>query len=173
MSTVVGLIQDGNVYIGTDSRASTEDGEIKPIVVKKMFKNKGYTIAFVGSVRAGQILYPRYFSPPDDIWEFPDAIRHLAEEKGTLSIGDRQESLIGCNYLFVKDGKLYEMMMDFQMLEIEDFSVLGSGSYYANGSLYTTRNMTIHPKERVRLALEAAAKFSAGTGPPFHIKIVE
>jgi ATP-dependent protease HslVU (ClpYQ) peptidase subunit len=172
MSTVIGLMDGKDIYIGADSRASTDDGDIRPVICKKFFKNGPFTIAYVGSVRSGQILMPNFFSPPKNIMDLPDAIKEQCEEKGCLCLGPNQESLMACNYLVVYRKKLYEILIDFQLAEIPSYAAVGCGSSYALGSLYTTENIDMSPEDRITIALKASATFSASTGPPFVVEKV-
>jgi len=169
MSTVIGIVQDKQVWIGADSRASTEDGDIRPGKCKKIFRNGPYLIGFIGSVRGGQILYPKYFKPPADIMGLPDAIIKQCSEKGVLLTGEQNQSLMASNFLVGYKGKLYDILIDFQMTEVAEYCSIGAGSYYAFGSLHTTNKMKedFTPEMRMQLALEAACEFSASTGPPF------
>lgn len=170
MSTVVGIVDNTGVYIGADSLASTEDGDARSIKCKKIFRTGDYLIGFIGSVRGGQVLYPNYFKPPKDIMGMPDAILKQCTEKGCLLTGEQSQSMHGCNYLIGFKGKLYEILVDFQMTEVDDYAAIGSGSYYAFGSLHTTNKMReeFTPQMRIELALEAAEEFSTGTRRPFY-----
>lgn len=172
MSTLVGLKQDGKIYLGADSRASTEDGEVRPKTFKKIFRNGTYVIGFIGSVRGGQILYPEYAEMPDDVMDVPDFIRVHCDEKGCLGINEHQMSMHGCNYIFAYQGRMYEILIDFQMSEIDNYTAVGSGSSYAFGSLHTTEDMKLDGQTRVKWALEAAAMFDGATGAPFDIKVI-
>ena len=169
MSTVVGIVDKGKVYIGADSLASTEEGDARPMKCKKIFRNGPYLFGFIGSVRGGQVLYPEYFEVPEDIMELPDAIIAQMTEKGCLLMGEQQQALQACNFLIGHENKLYEILIDFQLTEIESYSSIGSGSYYAFGSLHTTEKMKedFTPLMRMELALEAAEEFSTGTRRPF------
>lgn len=167
MSTVVGLKYKGDIWLGADSLASTEDGEIRPLKAKKIFRNGPYLIGFIGSVRGGQILFPDYFEPPRDIKDLPDAIIEQCEEKGCLVQTDDQRSAHGCNFLVGYKGKLFEILIDFQLNEIDDYTAVGAGSTYAIGSFYTSANIEgvkLSPEDRVMLALKAAATFNSSTG---------
>lgn len=172
MSTVIGLVQDGKVYMGADSFATTESGERRNIVVKKIFTNGFYMIGFIGSVRTGQVLKPEYFEAPENIYDFPDRIRIQLEEKGCLATNsETQASMMESNFLVATvEGKLYEILSDFQMNEIDDFTAVGSGSTFALGSLYTSRKIK-DAKKRILRALDAAAFFDAASGPPFITEI--
>lgn len=170
MSTVVGIVDGKDVYLGADSLASTEDGDARPIKCKKIFRNGKYLVGFIGSVRGGQILYPDYFKFPTKFMDTPDAILQQCTDKGCLITSEQSTSNHGCNFLIGHKGKLYEILVDFQMTEIENYSAIGSGSYYAFGSLHTTEKMkdSFTPEMRIELALEAAAEFSTGTRAPFY-----
>ena len=173
MSTVIGLVQDGKVYMGADSFATTESGERRNMIVKKIFTNGLIMFGFVGSVRSGQVLKPEYFKVPKNIYELPDKIRLQFEEKGCLATNsETQTSLMEGNFLIATaGGKLYEMLSDFQFNEISDFTAIGSGSTFALGSLFTSKGIINDPKARVLKALEASAFFDSATGPPFVTEI--
>ena len=175
MSTVVGLKTKKGTWIGCDSRASTEDGDIRPVVAQKIFNNGPYMIGFIGSIRGGQITYPEYFTPPEKMSDWPDALISQCENKRCLGIGDQQTSIMLCNYVIAdkRDGKLYEILVDFQLNEIDEMTVVGSGSAYAYGSLFTTRELNINGDKRVLMALKSAGKFDTATGDPFYIEKVK
>ena len=167
MSTVVGLKYNDEIWIGADSLASTDDGDIRPLKGKKIFRNGPYLFGFIGSVRGGQILQPDYFEPPKKIEELPDAIIDQCEEKGCLITTDDQRSAHGCNFVVGYKGRLFEILIDFQLNEIDDYTAVGAGSTYAIGSFYTSENIEgvkLSPEERVMLALKAASTFNSCTG---------
>ena len=172
MSTVVGLKTDAGVWIGCDSRASTEDGEVRPIVAEKIFNNGHYLIGFIGSVRGGQIINPEYFNPPKRVFDWPDSLIKQCEDKNCLGVTEQQTAIMLCNYVIgdMRTGKLYEILIDFQMNEIEEMTAIGSGSNFAFGSLYTTRELNINGEKRVMTALETAQYFDAATGGPLKVK---
>lgn len=170
MSTVVGIVDGKDIYLGADSLASTEEGDARPIKCQKIFRSGKYLIGFIGSVRGGQTLYPDYFKFPTNIMDVPDAIMNQFTEKGCLITSEQSTYLHACNFLIGYKGKLYEILVDFQMTEIEQYSAIGSGSTYAFGSLHTTEKMKddFNPQMRMELALEAAETFSTGTRRPFY-----
>lgn len=175
MSTVVGLKTQDGVWIGCDGRASTEDGDIRPVIAHKIFNNGPYIIGFIGSVRGGQILYPEHFTPPKKIYKWPDALIEQCKNKECLAIGEQQTAIMLCNFVIAdrRDCKLYEILVDFQMREITEMTVIGSGTNFAFGSLYTTKELNINGDKRVLMALKAASKFDAATGAPFVVKKVD
>lgn len=171
MSTVIGIVKDGKVWMGADSFATTSDGERRRILCKKIFTNGPFMIGYIGSVRTGQVIQSRYFKPPKDVFDFPDKLREQFEAKGCLATNtDDQTSILLSNFLIATPkGKLYELLVDFQMNEIEDFTAIGSGSGHALGSLYTSRKWK-DQKKRIMTALKIAAVYDTSTGPPFVVE---
>lgn len=173
MSCVVGIVKNNTVWIGADSRASTDEGMIRYSSIPKLFKNKNFLIGFIGNVRTGQLLLPQYFDPPDDIYEWPDIIREIVKEKGCLSTTDENIEIMQSNFLIGFDDKLYEILCDFQLNRVYDYVAIGGGADLAYGSLYTTSlNTRMSAEKRVLISLEAACKFCATCGPPYVIKMV-
>lgn len=171
MSCAIGLVSDDGIWFGADSAATTNDGEIRPITAKKIFRNGNYLFAYIGSVRGGQILYPEYFKPPKDITFLVDNIIEQCRKKECLGIdAEYQTAVHKCNYLIAHKNTLYEILVDFQINEISDYTAIGSGSPYAFGSLFTTRKLKASPEQRIKLALAAAANFDTSTAPPFVIE---
>jgi ATP-dependent protease HslVU (ClpYQ) peptidase subunit len=170
MSCVVGLLHEGDVYIGADGFATTEDGERRPIVANKIIRNKHYLIGYTGSVRTGQIVDPHYFEPPDDIQDLAEALREHLYAKGCVATAEGGISMQTCNFLVGYKDQLYEILMDFQLNKVMgNFTAVGSGASYAMGAMHvlnkTYRLMT--PENKLEFALEAAAKFHTSCGPPF------
>lgn len=170
MSCVVALIHENKVWMGCDSFATTETGERRPIGNEKVFRNGKYLLGFIGSVRCGQLLHPHYFKPPSNILDFPTKVIELFKIFGSLVVTPTQTVAQESNMVIaVKGGKLWELMTDFQLNPIPEYTSIGSGSIFAFGSLHTTNNLYMHPQDRIKYALEAAACFDTGTGPPFKV----
>jgi ATP-dependent protease HslVU (ClpYQ) peptidase subunit len=171
MSTVIAIVDDGKIWMGADSYATTSDGERRRIICKKIFINGPYLIGFVGSVRTGQVIQPKYFEAPEDVFEFPDMLLEQLANKGCLGTNSEDQSYFqSSNFLIgTSKGRLYELLTDFQMSEIEDYTSVGSGSPYALGSLYTTRRWK-NQEKRIMVALKAAAVYDTCSGPPYVIE---
>jgi len=171
MSTVVGIVNNGKVWMGADSFATTIDGERRRTVCNKLFINGPYLFGHTGSVRPGQVLRRQFFTPPKNVLELPDCIRDHLKKKECLIINpDTQTQLLEGNFLIATNhGKLYEFLSDFQMNEVIDHTAIGSGAPFSLGSLYTTRKV-YNNTHRLKVALHAAAVYDLHTGPPFIIK---
>lgn len=164
MSCVAALKHNGKVYVAADSLSSSED-KLYYRKDKKMFRNGKYLIGFCGSVRTGQVLTEKFWRPPTDIYSVPDHLIKLMEAKGCLITAEDQSKNCGCNFIFATKKEIYEILVDFQLVEPrDDYTAIGSGADYALGSLFSTKGTNLKPEERLRLAIEAASYFSSSVG---------
>jgi ATP-dependent protease HslVU (ClpYQ) peptidase subunit len=170
MSTVVGVKEGDDVWIGGDSRCTTDEGYIRTSLFNKVFKNGNYLIGIIGSPRAGQLLTDEFFEPPEDIYLFADQMREWFEERGCLSTNEESIQYQKGNVLIGYNKNLYEILTDFTLYEIDKYTAIGSGCMMAFGSLHTTGEIGgFPPEKRIEMALKAADSFDAATGPPFKI----
>ena len=170
MTCVVGLEDKGNIYIGADS-AGSAGTNLSIRADEKVFMNGPFIIGFAGSFRMGQLL--RYkFDPPkqsvktDDmkymVTDFIDAAKKCFTDNGFGSTSTGGLFVVGYN------KKLYRIDSDFQVGKLVlPYVAIGSGECYALGSLHSSA--TKNPEQKIKLALQAAATFSLGVAPPFHI----
>lgn len=171
MSCVVGLLNNGNLYMGADGIATTEDGEKRPIICHKIFTNKQYLLGYTGSVRHGQLVGPRFFDPPENVYDLADKMREKFAEKGAVLTIDTGQQMHSSNFLIGYQGRLFEILIDFQFNEVlGDYTAIGSGASYAMGSLYATKRWT-SPTKRILNALEAASEYDRSCGKPFMIEV--
>jgi ATP-dependent protease HslVU (ClpYQ) peptidase subunit len=175
MSTVVGVIEEDAIWIGADSQATSPDGERRPIICEKIFRQDDFLIGYIGNVRAGQILKPAFLKFKDDITiiDLPDLFRNQFETFGCLQRADDGSQMIDANFLIACQDGLFEILSDFQLNQVEVYSAIGSGSNFAYGSFYTTYEednpCDYTAVEKIEFALNAAAKFDTATAPPFKI----
>lgn len=178
MSCVVGLIQNNKLFIGSDSRATTDDGEVRYIKSRKIFRydDPKMLIGFAGSVRSGQVLHPYYFSPPAEIMDLPDVMRAHFEKAGCLS-ADPESGMEATrsNFLIGYNGKLYEILVDFQLNEIdENYTAIGYGQSFAVASFYTSEMYNEDdPEKRIKIALNSACKYTGFCHPPLIIESLD
>jgi len=168
MSVVAGIIRDGKIHMAADSLATSDDGDCRFRADKKIFKNKNYLIGFTGSPRAGQILMPRYWTPPTSIYDFPDSIREHYKDKGCMNCIEGTDAA-GVNLLIGQKGCLYEILIDFQLAElVEPYSAIGTGKCHALGSLYLSDKLGLidrrKPYEILEYAIKAAEYFCSSVG---------
>jgi ATP-dependent protease HslVU (ClpYQ) peptidase subunit len=176
MTCIVGLVHDGDVYIGGDS-AGVAGLSISIRADEKVFGNGPFIMGFTTSFRMGQLL--RYkLSPPAQtvhqsdmeymVTSFIDSCRQCFAGNG---FGDK-DATMGGNFLVGYKGKLYNIEGDYQVgVPKSPFDAVGCGSDLALGAMYATEGLK--PEERINAALAAASTFSAGVAPPFIILKLE
>jgi ATP-dependent protease HslVU (ClpYQ) peptidase subunit len=174
MTCIVGIAENGKVYIGGDS-AGVAGLDLTVRSDEKVFKNGEFLFGFTGSFRVGQLL--RFsWSPPsrsegmDDykflVTTFINSIRDLLKNGGCARNKDGEE--IGGFFLVGYRGKLYKVESDYQVgASVDPFMAAGCGDLIALGSMFSTPKAT--PRTRLEVALKAAERFSAGVRAPFTV----
>lgn len=174
MTCIAGLIDNGVIYMGSDS-AGVAGYEMQRRADPKVFLNNGFIIGFTSSFRMGQLL--RYsFTPPARkenqelfaymVTDFVDSVRECLKQGGYARVENNED--FGGTFLVGHKGKLFVIDSDFQVGEmLEPYAAVGCGQAYALGSLYSTDGK--EPMERLQNALAAAEMFSAGVRGPFKI----
>lgn len=179
MTCIVGLEQDGIVYIGGDS-AGVEAYSLAICgrADEKVFVTESgeFIMGFCGSFRIGQLL--RYaLSPPEQsqkkddmaymVTDFIDAVRAMQKDKGSMKKENELEEHDAA-FLVGYKGRLYVVESDFQVgRPIENYAAVGCGAQIALGAMFATRNSGLAAPNRIELALTAAAEYSAGVRGPF------
>lgn len=175
MTAIVGLVDNGTVYMGGDS-AGVAHYSMTVRKDEKVFINGSYLFGFTTSFRMGQLLQYS-FEPPaptDDLDKFMrttfvDAIRDCLKTGGYASKNNEAES--GGEFLVGVSGRLFSVSSDYQVGEASiGFDAVGIGESPALGALFALRQSEMSPKQRVRVALEAAERFNAGVRAPFRLK---
>jgi ATP-dependent protease HslVU (ClpYQ) peptidase subunit len=172
MTVIVGLVQDGGVYIGGDS-AGISGLSLTVRADTKVFHNGPYLFGFTGSFRMGQLIH-HALTPPQPTrplerfmsTTFIDSLRTCLKEGGwARRDSDREE---GGTFLVGVSGRLFTVESDYQVGYTRDgYAAVGAGDEIALGSLYATASTGMPPRQRVQLALRAAEHFSAGVRAPF------
>lgn len=179
MTCIVSCVNDrGDIYMAADSAGVAGDSIMRR-KDPKLFIKDGFIIGFTDSFRMGQLLHhflniPKQ-EPGVDLFEymvvvFVEELRSLFLEGGYLS--KDQERDVGGTFLVGHAGRLFCIQSDFQVEEtIYPYAAIGSGTDLALGSLHTTNVLktryNLTAEYRVRLALTAAAEFSASVASPF------
>lgn len=178
MTCIVGLVdkEEDKVYIGADS-AGVAGLDLMIRADQKAFNVGEFVFGFTTSFRMGQILQYS-FDPPEirtkDIMrymvtDFVDAVREALKEGGYSEVENNVETG-GCFLVGVR-SRLFSIEDDYQVEETPyGFNSAGCGAQIALGSLVTTQDYDFSPRERVKMALQAAEKFSSGVRGPFNIK---
>lgn len=176
MTCIVGLIHEGNVYLGGDS-AGVGGTTIDVRKAPKVFKNSEFMMGYTDSFRMGQIL-EHNFTPPV-IWPGADLMKYMA----TSFIEEVRQIFIKCGFNTKSDGqdiggtflvgvrdRLFLIERDYQIGELKySYNACGGGAREAMASFYSTEDIIKNPISRVNMALRAAAEFNNGVTAPFTI----
>lgn len=179
MTCIVALVHDKKVYIGTDS-AVTSDDIVRITNDSKVFNKKNIVFGFAGSLRALQLLKYNMELPERD-----DSVSDLGYLSGNIlnfiqatydewlsTKHDNGQSYFHGEMIILYNKKLYEADATYSLLPIvTNYTAIGSGAQYALGALRATefQHVDMQPKERIELALSAAAEFSISVKAPFYI----
>jgi len=95
---------------------------------------------------------------PQVISLFNDGIKHeLEQDKGG-------------NFIICAKNKVFEIQSDYSVLEPSlGFCAVGCGTYFAMGSMYSTKDLDIPIPRKIEMALEAAEQCGCGVQRPFTI----
>lgn len=172
MTAIAGLVHGKRVYIGGDS-AGVAGWSLTVRADSKVFVNGPYAMGFTSSFRMGQLLRYSFKAPAPKgelskfmATKFVDAVRETLKSGGWLKKdADRDE---GGTFLVGVSGRLFMIADDFQVGEaVDGFAAVGCGHELALGALHATADLELPPKKRLRLALQAAERYSAGVRGPF------
>ncbi|MED1954869.1 hypothetical protein [Brevibacillus centrosporus] len=175
MTCIVGLVHDGKVCMGGDS-AGVGGYDLAIRADEKVFINEEFIMGFTSSFRMGQLLRYRFKPPyhrPDVsdyeylVTDFIDEVRSCLKNGGYARTDNGEES--AGTFLVGYRGKLYTVEGDYQVgIPADGYAAVGCGDQIAHGALYATNGSP--PTERIKIALEAAERYSAGVRGPFVIK---
>ena len=179
MTCIVGLVSDGEVYLGCDSFGADQYSGMSRKDLK-IFKNGDSLVGFTTSFRMGQLLQFQAKFPArradQDLFEFmvvdyiEEARRCLKQGGFSKKINEVEEA--GC-FLVGLEGRLFVIESDYQVGEpLCGFDAIGCGRQLALGALAATRAQE-DPVARVATALRAAAEFSTGVRGPFHLAVMQ
>jgi len=183
MTCIVGLVDNVShcVWVGGDSLETSlcsKSVEHTP----KIFRNELFKNVVIGGTTSFRHLdllrYANDLFPEIDLYRktsidhrymvtvfIPNVIKLF--KKGIIS---EEEQNRGGTFIVGIDNKLFKIQEDYSVLEPESgYCAVGCGEDIALGSLYTTEGLNLAPADRVKIALEAAEKFSSMVQRPFHI----
>lgn len=178
MTCLVGIEHDGCVTIGGDS-AGVSGHALTIRADEKVFRRGEYLFGFTSSFRMGQLLRYALDVPAPKTGNlhafmattFIDAVRSTLKAGGYTEIANGRESS-GTFFVGIR-GRLFAVYDDHQVARASaGYSATGSGGNVAVGSLHSTKNLILDPRERARLALEAAADLTSSVAPPFVIETI-
>lgn len=176
MTAIVGLVHEGKVWMGGDS-AGVGGLSLSLREDPKVFINGELLIGYTTSFRMGQIL-EHHLSPPAALEKetgmaymvkrFIPAVKSELKDHGFQRSKEGQDE--GGSFLVGYRGALYAIDDDYQVARLRTpYFAVGCGRDLALGALFAMKMTSMGPDARIKLALEAAAEFSAGVRGPFTI----
>ena len=178
MTCIVGLVHDGDVFIGGDSAGSNDAFDMMIRADEKVFKKDGMVFGFTSSFRMGQILRYSFIPPSQAVGQgdyeylcgpWIDSLIDCLKEKGYASVANN--NVTGGTFLVGFNGSLYRIDDDFQVgMRVDHYDSVGCGGRYAIGAMSMLIDDDISPEEKINKALAVAARFSAGVRGPFVVK---
>ncbi len=166
MTCIVGIAENGKVFMGGDSAGVDGNGNMTIRKDSKVFVlDDRFIIGFTSSFRMGQVLQYKLKVPIQKdsqtdfefmVTDFIDSVKDAFKENGC----EEGHFLVGYK------GTLYNIASDFQVgIPADQFDSVGCGENYALGSLYESDGGS--PSLRILNSLRAAEHFSSGVSSPF------
>lgn len=175
MTCIIGLVQDGTVYMGCDS-AGSNGWTLRAVHNPKIFRVGECLIGYTSSFRMGQILQYHLNLPTRSETEsdeqymfvkFSEAVRGCLKSYGYATIESNKES--GGEFLVGYRGHLYTMYSNFALLQHRDnIESVGCAYEVALGAMLALEGM--EPEKRIARALEIAGILSNGVLPPYQVE---
>lgn len=185
MSCVVGLVDEGKVWLGGDAAASDPNDElVVTYTAPKVFRRGQLLLGCVESFRMRDLLEHQFDAPRFRANQDPDdyIFRIVLEEiRRTLVVGgfdleeevdDDDDFMPSGAILLGFKGRLFTIDWDYHIGEVRDhFMAIGAGAPYALGSLHITHELAdkFSPRLRVTNALRVAAHYCGTVRPPFSV----
>ena len=171
MTTIIGVVKNGNVTMGADSQVTDNDRPNMHPSMEKISKVNGWLIAGSGDSTPCDIVQNMFIPPVPTVKErenlykfmivkFVPALRECLEDNGYKPDPSDKDS--GFSFLFAFDGEIFDISNDFSVLLNSDgIYGVGNGSKFAIGALYAGAS--------VEKALEIASNNDIYTSGPYQI----
>jgi len=169
MSVIVGIAKDNEVYMGCDAQI-TNNGTKIITYQKENFKiwhpeeNATLIVGTSGIVRESNIVRSLgNIIDEKDIMNSKVTIESVSTKtlkkifKGLQendAIKDEKPFTLNNQYLIAHKGSLYQIGSDGSVISIDDYGVIGSGTYEATAIL--AKNQQIDPEKRIIEAIKAS-----------------
>lgn len=180
MTLVVGIVHQGEVWMGSDS-ACCDDNQRQIIATPKMCRKGEFLIGCAGTLRATHIVQYHLELPQQgqeqDVHEFicrdvAEAIRECFVKHDCIE-SDKGATKLDANILIGYRGRLFAVHTSWQVVEdATPYHSIGSAYPNANGALYALERAApeLPPLLRLELVLETASAQVMDVAPPFHIE---
>lgn len=172
MTCIVAISDGSKVYMAGD-RGHSDSQTIVSSTRPKIFDVGSYLIGYAGNSGVGQAVVYNFEFPP--VGKTHNIDRHMLQvfipklrsfvTDNNIKLPDDDDNNAG--FIVGVKGRVYEIdLTDFQCTEYTEVAI-GSGSSYAYGSLYSSRDNK--PGDRITQSLEAAILYSPTCAGPIDI----
>lgn len=177
MTCIVAIVENGIPHFAGDALVVTVPSQYHSKVQQtvrrepKVFKKDGLYFGYNGSVRMGQLLQYVFVIPAYASGQ--DKVRYLVSHfipalQGCFSQAKFQEEELDGGILLALEGELLTIGKDFSVCNTADpYAAIGQASEVALGSLHSTAQLGLPPRERLHLALKAAEHHTCVVSAPF------
>lgn len=168
MTCIAVLKDDEYIYMAGDRAVSTSE-QIQYLSTPKVWKQGAYLFGYAGHLSALTIYHS--FTPPQpprncygedlDKFMYKDFLKYM-----NLFYEDHGIKTDGLDLLIAVGDRIYETSSDNMSLYgyDEPFNGIGTGAPYVMASLFSTADFDLSSAERIKLAVEAANKYSPSCG---------
>ncbi len=182
MTCIVALETPSGVWIGADSQIGEWCRE--SLAVPKICEAApGVVFGIAGIWRTANVLRHRWRPDPPavdadiDEWMFDAAedFRRLLNDHGAAKQDNAQQHMPNGNgeAIVVAGGRAYSIGPSFSYYRSSyGYTAIGGGEPFALGSFATTERMGLPADDRIRFALDAAARHNNGVSEPFTVRFV-
>lgn len=181
MTCIIGVANDGKVYIGGD-RSGVDGWQKLNNAQPKVFKvGKDMLFGWTGSARCMQIVQHEY-TPTPNVTSRSDygylcatvaeELRNLFTARGIVGKNDDHEDIFDGAFLIGYHGNLYRLSNNFQVNHLKrGYDGIGSGSPFALGAL-VAGNYKDDPIVSMISALKAAEVLCVDVSSPFDVEVI-
>lgn len=177
MTSVVAMLQDGIAYLGADSLLvnipSQYHSNVQQTVKResKIFKKDGILFGANGDVHMAQLLRYKFSIPT--YTQGRDKMDYLvasfvADLQTFLEKEHYPSDDLGGGILMIFGDEIFTISANFAVNNTADpYDAIGKTELVAIGSLYTTQQLNLSPKERILLSMRATERHTCAVAPPY------
>jgi len=178
MTLVIAEEEADRVIMGADSAAGGREETYTYPELEKIVQRGPYLIGHCGNGRVGQVvnLLVEWPEPPQSGELLPFFAREVvpeirraitdagATQEGRGILGDTTVLLVGLR------GKLFIVGADLNVVRSSGMACIGAGRHHGYGAMHALKAAGVElARQRIELALQAAANYSNYVRPPFRI----
>jgi len=174
MTCIIGLEQDGVVYVGADSFIGDDETRSEQATNPKIFQKNGMLIACSGCLRAIQIVEhllkldnPKKFDEQYIIENIAEKIRLKFKDIDYVGTQENYQKL-PTSFLIAYKDKMFTIEGNYALTRAKDgILCLGAGSEFAYGAMKALKNLK--PEKRIKKSLKITSYYSNYVIAPFII----